>query len=192
MIVRDCSQWLGEVHEAMPSVLLAARDERGRDLFDVTVTVDAVSVPLDGRPLALDPGKHVVEFRRSALPPVTEVLVLNEGEKARPVVGTFPSVVAPRGDATPAPEPHRGLSAPTIVLSGIGLAALGGFAYFGVAGVRDRSAAGCDRGCSDADFARVNRQFVAADIALGVAIASLGGALVWWLTHPAAPSTEKR
>src|ERR1700709_1044923 len=37
---KDCTVWIGEVEQATPTVLLAAKSPIGKDIVDVTVTVD--------------------------------------------------------------------------------------------------------------------------------------------------------
>jgi hypothetical protein len=198
MIQRDCSQWLDEVKRALPSIVITARDDRGRDLLDATVTVDGEPVPLDGKPLALDPGRHTVSASARGGAPQQQVLVLAEGEHERPVTITFPLGTA--GDAS-TPAPSATFSAPPAtehatsvpvgawILGGVSLVSLGVFTYFGVRGANDRVSLGCDRGCSDASYGHVNDELTAADVSLGVGAAALGVALLWWwLSRDSTPS----
>src|SRR5258706_11127444 len=41
IVKRDCDAWLSEVEAILPSIVLVARDETGRDLVDVRVLLDA-------------------------------------------------------------------------------------------------------------------------------------------------------
>src|SRR4051812_3792936 len=40
LIQQDCTQWTSEVLAALPSVVPAAKDRKGRDIVDVRLTVD--------------------------------------------------------------------------------------------------------------------------------------------------------
>jgi hypothetical protein len=99
-IVRhDCAQWNSELASTLPTVVFGAKDKGGKDLFDVTVTMDGEKLvtKLDGKSVTVDPGKHSFKFESGSLPSVTETALIKEGEKARQINVTFDS-----GTATPA------------------------------------------------------------------------------------------
>jgi hypothetical protein len=81
----DCSQRLDEVDKAMPSLVFEARDESGRDLSAVRVTMDGEPLAnnLDGAAIAVDPGQHRFAFEAAGLPIATKTLLLVEGDKRR-------------------------------------------------------------------------------------------------------------
>ena len=62
----DCTKWDAEIAEAMPTIVVGAKDENGHDTSQVRVIVDDVVVAdqLDGRPIPVDPGQHHVRRRR--------------------------------------------------------------------------------------------------------------------------------
>jgi hypothetical protein len=89
-------------------------------------------------------------------------------------------------------SPLSGAPPGTYVFGGVGLVALGAFTYFGlngradVAHLRETCAPACPK--SDVDSAR--GELIAANISLGVGLASLGVAAVLWLSnHSASPRT---
>ena len=94
-----CARWLDEVDRAIPTVVLGAR-EHDADLFDVRCSIDGkvVAERLDGRPVPIDPGRHVVVFEHGTERKQIELLT-REGEKDRPVTVVF------GGPATQAPLP---------------------------------------------------------------------------------------
>ena len=102
--------------------------------------------------------------------------MLTEGEHGRPVTAVFGRRVAVR----PA-EPSVPVA--SWVLGGIGIASLGVFGTFAALGASDRASDGCDRGCSDASYTHVNNEFIAADVALAVGLASLSAAAIWLLVR---------
>src|ERR1700733_10632931 len=88
IVRQDCTQWLTEIIAALPSVVVGARDWKGHDLVDVTVSVDGVVVAskLDGKPIAVDPGVHTFRYESaSGTEPVEEHMVIRQGERNRPL-----------------------------------------------------------------------------------------------------------
>src|SRR4051794_12629458 len=64
VVRKDCSRWVAEVDEALPSIVVAAKDEDGHDVTDAKVFVDdqPFSDSLDGKAQPIDPGAHVVRL----------------------------------------------------------------------------------------------------------------------------------
>ncbi|MGH7437839.1 MAG: hypothetical protein ACRENE_19345 [Polyangiaceae bacterium] len=147
-IIRDdCTQQLDELRKAQPTIVFDVKDGAGRDLADVTATIDGVPVghPIDGSPLSPDPGSHVLVFSEPGQPAVTQTFVLREGEKDRHeriVVGpppqatkTVPAVARENaGTAPTSPNPATGMPAQKVlglVAGGVGAAGLVAGAVFG-------------------------------------------------------------
>jgi hypothetical protein len=182
----DCVRWLREVDDAVPTVIVRARDPSGSDLVDVRVTVDGAPLVthLEGRPIAFDPGEHDVRFEAPGFVPSTEHLVVVQAEKNR----VFEVVLRPeppkRVPTAEQPEPRPRTS--MYVLAGIGVGAAVGAAIFGVAGWSHVSAlhnspCAANKTCDPSDVDRARRELVAADILTVVAIASIGAATWLWL-----------
>lgn len=199
MVRRDCGAWLEEVARQTPSVVLGARDAQGHDVLDAAATVDGVVVQrrLDGSPVELNPGPHVVRVEIPGAAPVVIDVVLRAGEKNRPIVAAMappappapPAPSPPQASApthspfapVPAPEPdHAGHGLPlgTWVLGGVGVVALGAFGYFAWQGKHDADGlrSTCAPGCAPADVTAVRTKLTVADVALGVAVVSLAAA----------------
>jgi hypothetical protein len=85
LVREDCTQRLNEVTNAVPSLIFSAKDETGRALSAVAVTIDGKPWVdhLDGSPLEVDPGEHTFGFQAAGLPKTTLKLVIREGERAR-------------------------------------------------------------------------------------------------------------
>src|SRR5205823_10207865 len=77
----DCKRWDTEVAAAMPRVVLAAQDENGVVLDDVSVGVDGKAWlhRIDASPHALDPGTHVLRFTRRGEQAIERTVELREG-----------------------------------------------------------------------------------------------------------------
>jgi hypothetical protein len=138
VIRASCQQRLGEVSQAIPSIVFSVKDGAGNDLAAVKLTIDGVTRGdrLAGGAITLDPGEHEFRFEAAGLEPVVKRFVLPEGEQNRRqdiVLGTTPSA----GPAPPAvaAEADRGAAPPGstqravgLILGGVGVAglALGG------------------------------------------------------------------
>jgi hypothetical protein len=177
MLRQDCAGWLVEVERDLPSVIVSARDAEGHDLVEVRVLVDGASAleRLDGKPIPLDPGVHRISAEHEGSAPVEAEIVASAGEKNRIVSLVFGS-------------PKKALASPSHTvawaLGGVGLAALGSFAFFAISGERQyrdlRSS--CSPRCDTGDVHAVRTKFVVADVSLGIGIVSLGLAATMLLT----------
>jgi hypothetical protein len=181
MVRRDCAEWLDDVHHALPSIVLVARDANGKDLLDVTATVDEQPVRIDGHPLVLDPGRHSVRVRTASGEAREEGIVLAEGERSRQVAFVFP---AP-------PSAARSVPLVSWITGGLGIASLGVFGAFAARGASDRARFGCDHACPSGEYAVANREFTVANVALATGVALLGVAVVAWVIHPREPAPAR-
>jgi len=174
----DCAKWLGEVEAAVPTVVIRVVDENGKDPTSTTKgELDAHPVALDGLPIRVDPGKHVVVVRRADGATRTASIVVVEGEHDRVLTLTFES-----------PKPAARRSFAPLVLAGVSALALGGFVVVGLTTnaklreLEDNCAPRCDPGERDA----VARRYLVGDVLLGVGVVSLGAAVtVYLLDRPA-------
>src|SRR6185436_17967309 len=103
-------------------------------------------------------------------------------------LASSPRLAAP-GEAqkTSDAEPARGgLPVASYVLGGVGVAALGVFAYLGLRAKRDSDAMrdGCAPACAHDDVTALKTKLVAADVALGVGALGLGAATFFALRGP--------
>jgi hypothetical protein len=200
LVRRDCAEWATELAQTLPSVVFGARDKKGRDLFDVTVSVDGdvVVQKLDGKGIPIDPGKHTFRFEAPGFAPVIEVALVKEGERARVFNVTFDAAASAskgRGDVSSTKREHT-------IYPWLAVAA-------GAAGVVTGAVivltspdhpAGCDedtKKCvrladeSDADFTRRQEDAGVADgrpvlglIVGGIGLAVAAGGLVWHFLEP--------
>jgi hypothetical protein len=179
----DCAQWVGEVEKDLPSVVVKAHDENGADILgDATLEIDGKQAPLDGKTIVLDPGVHAIKVTRASGAVLEEQVLVRVGEHNRVVDLNFPAATKSAGESgsgVPAYVPY--------VLGGVGVVALGSFAYFGlharsrVNDLRDECAPRCD----PADRPSIKRELLAADISLGVAVVSLGLGAYFYFSSPA-------
>jgi hypothetical protein len=191
-IIQDCTRWGQQVASAVPSVILVARDGKGRDLVDVEVAIDGqAAVAVGARGLELDPGSHRFVFHRQHAADVEVSVLLREGERDRPVAAAF-DVPARRPAATEEPPatPSRPVPVAAWITGAVGVLGFASFATFGVLGVSDRASSGCDVGCSQSQKDHVDGELRAADISLGVGVVALGVATWLYLTRRTVLASE--
>ncbi len=206
IVRKDCVQWLGEVDAALPSVVVTARDAQGQDLVSVHVTVDGkpFTDTLDGKAIPIDPGIHAFHLETAGAASIDQQVVVREGEKNRSLAVTFgppggaksseAGATPPAAGAEPPPPPATHGGGPpvlTYVLGGVGVVAMGSFAFFGITGTNDASnlRSTCAPACSTSQVDSVRHKLLAADISLGVGVVAIGAAAVLWITHPSASAS---
>ncbi len=187
----DCTKWLPDVEKDLPTIVVRAKDGAGNDIADVRVVVDGVVVAkyLDGKPIAIDPGAHAFHYQREGSPDVEAQVVVRVGEKNRTVTVTFASDV----DVAPvAPPPEPPFTATTLpwILGGVGVVALGSFAFFGLRARSrlDELKAECAPNCDPAEKSSLQTQLIVADVSLGVSLVSFGLATYFFLSGRSAPA----
>lgn len=195
-IKSDCGKWLTEIDRDAPTVVFGARDARGADISDVKVTMDGALIQerLDGKPILVDSGEHTFRFEGKDGTVKEEKVLLRAAEKARPIIVTLgapSSSPGPSGEAgTSEGTRHtsgEGSLVPTIVVGGIGVAALASFASFGIGGksaVDDLQK--CKPYCNEDDVDSARTKLILADISLGVGVVALGVAAYMFFTRPKA------
>lgn len=195
----DCVTWLDQVTKSLPTVVFVARVNQ-RDDVGVSVFMDGqpIVTRLDGKALAVDPGPHTFRFERPPFPPQEQQVLISEGEKDRQVRANFGNesedtarVANPGSNSTLNPivvDDYRPVPALTYVLSGLSIAGLGSFVFFGYSGKSDRDALlhRCAPFCEPDEVNPIRRKLLVADISLGVAAASALAATWAYLARPTA------
>lgn len=173
MLRKDCTDALAQLGTAIPSVRVKLEDASGNELGGFTLEIDGARVEVSEEPIELDPGRHVLVFG-SASKRVEKVVTLRNGDLAVPVIASFSSPEqAPIG---PAEQAESGPPALAYVLGGVALVGVAGFVGFGLAG---RSTESCKGSCSEDEIDTLHRQYLLADVSLGVALVS--GGIAGWL-----------
>ncbi len=206
LVKHDCLQWLVDLDQRSPTIVLSARGETGDDLVAVHVFLDGAPIAekLDGEPLRVDPGAHSVRYEAQGSAPVVAHVVIRAGEKNRILAVQFTDHArGPRvaGEALPDAAAERGQlqggararRTPLLAWAFGGLAAAGfaSEAYFGISGMaqrsRDLAAGGCAPRCGSSEVGAIQTNFAIADVSLGVGVVSAGLAVYFFL-RPGAPA----
>lgn len=197
----SCSQWLSDVEQQLPSVVIRAADSAGVDITDGSAKIDGSEVPLDGKPISLDPGPHLVTVEAPNGSHLEKKVLLAAGEKSRLIELRAAAALPPPTSAEPPTAPPtapRDASSSASwgpwLLGGTSLVALGSFTFFAVSAKSElhRLETTCSPACRAADSDVGRRDAVLADVSLGVSVAALAGALTWALLDGAGtePRTE--
>jgi hypothetical protein len=201
VVQTDCVKWLAQVEAGLPSVVITAKDDTGRALFDVKVAVDGqpLASKLQGEALAVNPGVHTLHLQSADGLSVDQQVLVKEGMKNQDITVTLgkggkpgapPLVVSPGAtpapsaavSTTPAAAPSGGgspLRTAGWISGGVGIAGLAVGTIFGIVAISDKSAANC-RGNSDCNASDVSSAKSAATVStVGIIVGSVllaGGA----------------
>jgi hypothetical protein len=193
VVQTDCARWLDEVEAALPTVVVAAKNGSGVDLFDVKVSVDGklVASKLDGQGAAMNAGPHTFHFEGADGTSVDQQVMIKEGEKNQVVsvvLGASPAAApGPAGLPATVPETAPATSSPlrTVgwVLGGAGMVGLGVGAVFGLVAMSDKNAAHCvDNLCDPGKASGIKSAALVSDIgwiAGGVLLATGAGLVLF-------------
>jgi hypothetical protein len=184
-IVQECVRFYSALEAETPTLVFSARKEEGGEFTDVRVEMDGkvVAQTITGRPIAVDPGPHNFVFTHAKRGLLRLSETARVGDKARVLQVTFPDPNAKSKSAGPgAPAPRGGVPVMTYVLGGLGVVALGSFAYFRITGVNDYNSLNesCSPNCNPTDVDPVRQKFTLSYVSLGVGIASVAGAAAFY------------
>ncbi len=195
VVRKDCAQFLVDLERATPTIVIAAREAGGGDLVDVRVTVDGKPflARLVGKATPIDPGPHELHLEAAGMHAVKTTIVVIEGEHGRIVPVTMQPLV-PVDVHADAPQPSSGPAAGAWIAAGIGVASLGTFAWLGLSARADYDdlRARCGSRCSDVDVDPARRKALWADVALGVAVVSIGVSTWLFVDHATRKPVEVR
>ncbi|MCA9639890.1 MAG: hypothetical protein H6718_05025 [Polyangiaceae bacterium] len=192
LVQKDCVAWLSDVQHRLPSVVLRVRDPEGNDVGEVQLRLDEARAgqTLDGNAVVMDPGKRVFHFERAGFESQSLEIVVREGEQARLVDVVLQPLAEPGG------TPPRGVGledgdagVPTLtwVLGGVGVLALGSYAYFGFQAKSERDDLdGCKPSCTESDVDSARSKWLISNVSFGVAVVAIGAAVWIGLDRPSA------
>ena len=184
VVRNDCVRWLVEVETELPSVVIRAHDATGADVSDVTVFVDGemVAERVDGRPIAVDAGEHVVRIARRSGAAVSQRLVVRSGEHAR--------IVSMQLEAGEVRAKNAGSAGPW-TLGGVGLGLLGGGAALWAVGRSEHgdleSTCAPTGSCATRDVDAARTKLIIGDVVAAVGVIAVAGAVYWYLTSGSSP-----
>jgi hypothetical protein len=189
IIADECAALVARVGSNIPTVVVAATDPSGRDVSPIHVYLDGrLEQSESGRAIALDPGQHDLRVVAADGRSASAKLVALEGQKNRLVRIDLPATagVEPAREETTAAPAERASGAPAAawVLGGVGIVALGSFGYFALRGNAKENdlEEKCAPRCTDSQADELYRNYLIADVSLGVGVVALGAATYLFVT----------
>lgn len=198
VIQGDCTAWLSQVADAIPSIVLEAKLDDD-NVFDVSVSMDGAPLvtQLDGKPVEINPGLHTFVFERSGVATLEKKVIIAARAKSQVISAEWKSPTpaqATRGGAAhlageAPPQTTRPIPPLAYVLGGTAVVGFGTFAVFGLTGntTKQDLQSHCSPSCNDSDVSSLEARFIAADVALGVGALAAAGAVTVFLLRPERP-----
>lgn len=183
----DCTRWMGEVLEALPSVVPAAKDPNGKDVVEARFLIDGkvATEALDGRPVPVDTGVHVFRVEASGMNPVEERVVVRAGEQNRVVTWKLEVATPPAPVVTAPVHPRDDVKRSPLVpilIGAAGVVFLSGALYMDLSATGDahdlRST--CAPNCKQSDVDDIKTRYVIAGVWAGIGAAALVTAGVFY------------
>jgi hypothetical protein len=169
--------------------VIAATGADGSDVQRVRVLINGALLvdQLTGAAIDVDPGQHDLRFELAGSQTIERTITLREGEQRRRIEVAFAAKRVAPATSEPGEDPKPvGVGPWPYALGAVGIVGLGGFAYFGYRGLQTKSELdeqNCKPACSQDRVDEGNRQFLIADISLGIGVAALGAATYLWLSN---------
>jgi hypothetical protein len=189
VVRKSCEQWLADVNERIPSVVVRLQDADGNDITDVAGSLDGNPITFDGRPIVLDPGQHVAKLTTADGRKAEQKFLVAEREQSRLINVRLPAVQREPVTASASTTPEgKGFSPPTgaWILGGVGVVGLASFTYFGLKAKGDLNdlKGSCSPNCTSDQTSSGRNAATVADVSLAIGSAALIGAVVWTLLAP--------
>lgn len=204
----ECTRWLADVERALPTIVIDARDASGAAVEVKALWIDGERRDAPGASaMPIDPGEHTFRIEAADGASAAARAIVREGDKSRAIVitasGNSPSppagvalardasprdgapLAARAGDDAEGSASSRGLPAGAYVLGGLAALGLASYGYFGITGLTKQLdlKSSCSPHCSEDDLSTLRRDYLAADISLGVALVA-GAAFAWIALSP--------
>ena len=184
-IRNECRALGAAIDRAQPSVVLRAVAADGSEARGARVEIDGdeSGVSIDGRAIALDPGRHRFRFVLADGQQRTLEAELREADKSRQVLADFREPAGALGLSEGSDS--RVLA---YVAGGVGVVALGLFSYFALSGNAQRDELReCEPNCTRSGVDTMRTRYLLADLSLGLSVLSLGTA-TYLFFQPSIPS----
>ncbi|HEY5958116.1 MAG TPA: hypothetical protein VIV60_16245 [Polyangiaceae bacterium] len=180
----DCQRWLSEIEASIPTVVFHVELKTKSNPDAARVSLDgAQSTALDGRAIAVNPGRHQATISASGFSSVTREFTILEGEKLRreafvllpQATGHHPRDPAQDSGKSSVREPSKtGLMLPLVMASAVAVIGGVGTAYFGLnARDKEHNLGACSPNCDREAVDSTKRDYLLANASMGLAGAGL-------------------
>ena len=185
VVRRECVQWLTDVDQRLPSIVLATRDGSAKDVVGASLVLDGkpLGASVIGRELPVDPGPHRLEATLKGYVRVLDSVVVREREKGRSIV----LVLRSERPAVVLVPTRRTIPVVSWVLGGVAAAGGAGFGVFWARSLDEVSdlRASCAPYCTSdrIDDARLPANVARISAAIGIT-AAVAAVALYFLTPP--------
>lgn len=188
VLARDCTKWLAELDQSIPTVVFDVKSASGEELTNVRVLVDGKPLldTLDGKSVTLDVGPHTFRFESTEGKglPAEQTTVIHEGTKNRTIAVTLASP----GGAAPAPaasSSSRPVPITSWIFGGAALVSLGAGTVFALRGSsKESDLDACKPACGADAVNDVSTTYAVADVLLTAGVVSAIAAVAIFVTRP--------
>lgn len=193
----DCQRRLDETEAAVPSVVV--RVDSSVELQAEFALDGGEGKAIDGQAVRLNPGRHELRVSAPGYQPLSHHFIVSEGEKLRALDVALEPVAEPRRDAPPRPAPARSGAVvaapgrahasparwvPWAITSGVVAAGSAGLIYWGLrARQGELDLRVCTPECSWQQVRDVKRDYLLANVSLGVGLSGLAAMAVWYFVE---------
>lgn len=197
----DCQRRLDEAEAAAPSVVI--RLEPSAEVQAHLSLDGGAEQSIDGQALRLNPGSHEVRVSAPGYQPETQRFFVSEGEKLKALKVPLVEQSSRVARSPPASQSHTSSSEagsaqtnsaqwlPWAITSGVAAAGSAGLVYWGLrARQGERDLAACTPDCTSQQVRDVKRDYLLANVSLGVGISGLAAMAIWYFVKPSAPATR--
>jgi len=180
---KDCTTWVRELADTIPSVRVRARGPGGCVVPDVVVRVDQTTA--GDASLEVDPGGHVVSATTKTGQRVEKTITVSIGDRDRPIDLALDSCGVTETPPPSRPEPpSRGIPTISLALAATGAVAIGLATWQGLRGLYIKNQLEerqCEPHCLHSDVVHAKTAFVAADVLGTIGIVAIAAAAYFWL-----------
>jgi hypothetical protein len=170
LVRADCVPWLTELDRTYPKVVFDAYvDGRQEQAAHAYIDGRLAADHIDGKPIELDPGQHVLRLEVAGFAPNEQTVVILEGSNPRMISASFvhpkPSEKDPR---------YRPIPISVWVVGGVAVAALVSLTVFGSLAVAQKTSleGSCSPLCTNRQLGSLELEMHVADASLGLAAAA--------------------
>jgi hypothetical protein len=186
VVQKDCRARLADTEKQIPTLVL-----RIRNGTDVQISIDGgARTASSGEPIALDPGKHRVQAWDASGKELSRDIELDTGTRRELVLDFGPPRAAPA--SRPSTRAKSGPSPVGYLLGGVAVVGVLGFTGFALSGrSKETKLEACKPKCDDPNvYDDMKRDYLFADVSLGIALAAGVGAYLVLSSKPSEPGVS--
>lgn len=194
VIRHDCEQWADQIERNLPTIVIRASDARSpQDVTHVNVSLDGRTIveELDGKAVAVDPGKHRLSLRAPGFELVEMELLVVQGEKNRPLIFSLTPTSSSSSSFLPSSSSssrHSEIPTTTWIAGGVAAVALSSMLVFGFSALAKKnnleSTCAPMHACTSDDRDALHRNGLIADVSFSISVIATAVAVTTFIRRP--------